>query len=58
MTLWQDTRYGFRMMTKKPVSALVAIFSLAIGLGASATIFSFVNAFLLRARFLCLHPIG
>ena len=46
--LWQDTRYGFRTMAKKPVSALVAILSLAIGLGASATIFSFVNAFLLR----------
>jgi predicted permease len=48
MTLLQDTRYGLRMMIKKPVTSLVAILSLAIGLGASATIFSFVNAFLLR----------
>jgi predicted permease len=48
MNLWQDTRYGLRMMTKRPVTALVAILSLAVGLGASATIFSFMNAFLLR----------
>ena len=48
MNLWQDTRLGLRMMAKKPISAIVAILSLGIGLGASAAIFSFVNAFLLR----------
>jgi predicted permease len=48
MTLLQDTRHGLRMMGKNPITALVAILSLAIGLGANATIFSFVNALLLR----------
>jgi len=48
MTLWQDTRYCLRTMRKTPVTALVAVLSLAAGVGASATIFSFVNAFLLR----------
>lgn len=48
MTLLRDTRYGLRMMTKKPVTSSMAILSLAVGLGASATIFSFVNALLLR----------
>src|SRR5947209_5321636 len=48
MNLLQDARYGFRILLKQPVTSLIAILSLAIGLGANTTIFSFVNALLLR----------
>lgn len=48
LTVLRETRYGVRMLAKKPATTLVAVLSLAIGLGASATIFSFVNALLLR----------
>ncbi|MBL8167858.1 MAG: ABC transporter permease [Acidobacteria bacterium] len=47
-TLWQDLSYGWRTLTKNPGFALVAILSLAIGIGASSAIFSVTNAVLLR----------
>jgi putative ABC transport system permease protein len=46
--LWQDVRYGLRMMLKKPGFTLVAIITLAVGIAANTTIFSLADALILR----------
>src|SRR5580693_1135764 len=47
-TLWNDIRYGFRMLAANPGFSAVAILSLAIGIGANTSMFSLADAMLLR----------
>lgn len=49
-TLWQDVRYAARALRSKPVLSLAVIFSVVVGIGANAAIFTLMDA-------LFLHPV-
>src|SRR5687768_8500673 len=47
-TIWQDVRHGIRMLAKNPGFSLVAILSIAIGVGANTAMFSVADGLILR----------
>jgi len=48
-TIWQDVRYGARMLWKHRLATLVCVLALALGIGANTAMFSLAEAFLLHS---------
>jgi predicted permease len=55
-TWLQDTRYAWRLLRRNPVFSLTAVLSLAIGIGATTTVFTVANGLLLRSAVAVTEP--